>query len=116
MTADLVAFLRAQLDADEQAARAAANLQVDPENGWGIDGRAVTPHIAVVHEDQARRHITRHDPARVLAEVEAKRRIIAEFERCGPTTQGCSGLRFAVEALALPFADREGYRQEWAPK
>jgi hypothetical protein len=88
-------------------------------------------------------HIAEHDPARVLREIDAKRRIIAEHsltvektdaapydsvtgERCpdeysvtcalcgwvsDDPTSGCLTLRL----LALPYADRECYREEWSP-
>ncbi|PZG03975.1 hypothetical protein C1I95_33530 [Micromonospora craterilacus] len=62
-------WLRAQFDEDERVARAAAALQADPENGWGIDGLAITPHIGVIHEDEARQHIARFGPARLPARV-----------------------------------------------
>jgi hypothetical protein len=74
-------------------------------------------------------HIARHDPARVLRDVEAKRRIldlharrednVAErlgftapdmCELCGETWP-CR----TVCLLALPFADHPGYHEEWKP-
>jgi hypothetical protein len=75
------------------------------------------------------RHIVRHDPARVLREVEAKRRILdlhardhecsiysdyrpGEIDSCGYVLDGdCSTVRL----LALPYSDRPGYRDEWRP-
>lgn len=65
-------------------------------------------------------HIARHDPARVLAECEAKRRIMSY----GPTLRRAAGSHERalieyhrwtemVEALALPYADHADYRQEW---
>jgi hypothetical protein len=69
-------------------------------------------------------HIARHDPARVLAEVGAKRRIIDLFAGVAselgdvpvsPYEGYASGLRDAVRLLALPYADRPGYRDEWRP-
>lgn len=54
-------------------------------------------------------HVVAHDPARVLAGCEAKRRIVAmDFERYGE--------QWAVlSALALPYADHPDYREEWRP-
>lgn len=49
-------------------------------------------------------HIARHDPARVLAECEAKRRIVDE-----------SRSRLAMRLVALPYADHPDYREEWKP-
>src|SRR5690554_5666985 len=59
----LVEFLRAQLDEDERVARAA-----DGESYWLDEGDATGDFL---HH---------HDPARVLAEVAAKRRILELHE------------------------------------
>lgn len=58
---DLIAFLNARLDEDEAAARAAA------EHPWTRFGAQTAAQVD---------HIARHDPARVLREVEARRAII----------------------------------------
>lgn len=71
-------------------------------------------------------HIARHDPARVLAECEAKRRIVEEYaERdadvdlmLGPDVtrqRQWSGLHMAVNLLAAVYADHPDYRDEWKP-
>jgi len=72
-------------------------------------------------------HIARHDPARVLREVAAKRRMLDEVVSLidgldadleltkgtqGWTSTGESDLLFKI--LALPYADHEDYRPEWA--
>lgn len=102
---DIVGFLRARLDEDERDAKAArtkhdwteGSESFDEDSGGNLrgDGRSsvndgpslfATP-IVVVHEDwkyppqpyELVEHIARHDPARVLREVEAKRRIV---DRC----------------------------------
>jgi hypothetical protein len=107
---DLVTFLRVRLAEDEAAARA-----------WLPFGN---PDAA------ARDHVARHDPARVLREVDAKRRIIeAAEDASGIDAQLDGQLRVgrrdeAIEpyvgdvilrALALPYADRPDYRDEWRP-
>lgn len=79
-------------------------------------------------------HIVEHDPARVLREIDAKRQVVAQHTPSRPeymphrergcltctTTQAwddkaneanCLTLRL----LALPYADRPGYRPEWRP-
>jgi uncharacterized protein YlaI len=67
VTAELAAFLKARLDEDERTARAA--IRDDPG------------HMFMKHsQPQEIAHIARHDPARVLRDVEAKRRIIDEHE------------------------------------
>jgi hypothetical protein len=74
-------------------------------------------------------HCERFDPARVLAECEAKRRIVEEHARVwvnplhapDPAMQRymhkgrTNGLYFALQALALPYADHPDYREEWRP-
>src|SRR5689334_2114656 len=84
---DLIAFLRARLDEDEAGARAAKQ---DLSGLWTFvqtpGGRSkVTDDLgySVSETDDvdsqpwfAQPHIARWDPARVLAEVEAKRRIV----------------------------------------
>lgn len=69
-------------------------------------------------------HIARHDPARVLADVAAKRRIVSDVQRVthhDPLRQGdyWRGVRDAAEGylrlLSLPYASAPGYRDEWAP-
>jgi len=55
-------------------------------------------------------HIARHDPARVLAEVEAKRRIVA-FAKHLPSVYA----RCVLEPMALPYADHPDYDEAWRP-
>lgn len=87
MSADLVAFLRERLDADGQIARAAAGTGTgrwtqNSDDLYGHTGRVEDEHgEAVVYdegaptEDEAK-HIARWDPARVLADIEAKRNLL----------------------------------------
>jgi hypothetical protein len=94
----------------------------------GTTGRPMPRSYAnsIVEMDSAAAgHIIRHDPARVLAEVAAKRRILDEYERAferrraHPDDMASAGallaLHGAVKLLALPFADRPGFREEWRP-
>lgn len=79
-------------------------------------------------------HIARHDPARVLREVEAKRRIIDDALRYEARIDGEWGCSHdpdeiaagvcpyippdeidALRLLALSYANHPSYRQEWAP-
>lgn len=148
MSNDLVAFIAARLDEDEAAARAAAaGGRWRYEDGdsigawtlydehWNIASLKTYRHETYdyaermpamrdpeyVDADANGRHIARHDPARVLREVDAKRAILeAEQDRVvqeGPLPER---LRDMVETdiikfLALPYADHADYRQEWAP-
>ena len=135
---DLVAFLNARLDEDEQQARAAISGQVDWENGWGesktpgFPGVGIVPHVGRIHEDVQAAHVAKWNPARVLADVEAKRRILAEHAvDAGLFCRTCfdpgtldrypdefSQRRFpcpTLRLLALPFASHPDYRDEWKP-
>jgi hypothetical protein len=118
-TATLAHWLNSQLDADEAAARAAAS-----------EGRAVlgTHGMGLTAWD---RFEDRHDPARVLAQVAAVRRVMELHQRrswsmppqqgrqvlytddrcsCGSASNPCPTLR----ALASMYAGADGWRSEWA--
>jgi hypothetical protein len=78
-------------------------------------------------------HIARWDPARVLAESETKREIVALHEPV-PVTRDHTGCRVSrhdvdrdhvnpgdgpcatLRLLALAFADHSDYRDEWRPR
>lgn len=128
---DLIAFLLARLDEDEQVARAAAELAdagtwaASPEGqvhdpsapGRGWHYLAVGPDHRSL--DDIGVHIARWDPARVLAEVEAKRRMIDERPTGAqfPDMEGGyeSGWEDCFRYLALPYASHPDYREEWRP-
>lgn len=148
MTDDLVAFLRARLDEDEQAALKATDGVADhllPEDRswadptgaltrqaadwvsakWLFSSRVVAKiegwnEISISEGDtKIAEHIARHDPARVLREVEAKRRIIAELwdldegfatDHTAPRTA-----KAVLRLMALPYADHPDYHEDWRP-
>ena len=133
---DLVAFLRARLDEDSAAAKKAApegeawELDNVPEDSARIE--IASPHeweVVVYDEGRPSRgqaeHILRWQPARVLREVEAKRRIVDEYnevrrmDRPEPEPEyavgRAVGLGEAVRLLALPYSDHPDYREEWRP-
>ncbi|MGY0023733.1 DUF6221 family protein [Streptomyces sp. YJ-C3] len=126
---DLAQWLGDQLDEDERIARATEWCAgTRTFNGWDAartdeyewEVRSRNAVIASGLNEEFVHHIVAHDPARVLREIEAKREIIrqADLYLCdsGPgcgyrTKHGHSVLRL----LALPYADRPGYREEWRP-
>jgi len=163
---DLVTWLRAQLDQDEQWARAACQaypyaadrtlpdggvhwrwvggeqwetVVPDPVGTEFVDEECGSVHLATVEEwltgghamprtydggiqeldPSAAGHIIRWDPARVLAEVEAKRAILNEYVLAAadlsPFDEMASGRERAVRAvlrlLALPYSDRPDYEE-----
>lgn len=106
---DLVAFLRARLTEDEQAAHEA--LARTTTSRRMIGGEMVTVSTA----PPAWR--TSAWPAdRVLRDVEAKRRIIdlCDTEIQGDT-DGAVTASSTLYLLALPYADHSDYQEEWRP-
>jgi uncharacterized protein DUF6221 len=128
----LAAFLLARIDDDRRQAEQATpgpwhDVRIDDgTDGWNVEARGAQRtdrDVAVDHarpaEGACRRsdaaHIARWHPARVLAECDAKRRII-ELQR--------SDLRDdpqdweadeVLRLLALPYAGHPDYRAEWRP-
>lgn len=137
MTADLVQFLRARLDEDEQVAQGHEQASA----GWHADDFVMEVRddanagtVASVYRSGDLTHIARHDPARVLADVDAKLRMLEahrrdtqySFSGCitcdvGDNSCGCMGgsaYEYPCETLrllALPYASHPDYRPEWAP-
>lgn len=143
-TPSLIDWLRAQIDEDERLALAASEAPWRrwPEEGAGspslrwsvaLPGQRTgdTAAIATVRAEDSD-HIANWDPARVLAEVQSRRKLIdimlqhaakidGEWGCChGPeaialghcpetSVDGISGLR----ALAEPYRSRPGFREEW---
>jgi hypothetical protein len=137
---ELVAFVRRCLDEDERVALAAQASGTPPwvnrvyaeSDGYNTGSIKDASGYTVVHvEDQTpgfatAEHIARWDPARVLAEVKAKRRILDLYEaacaevRSFVTADQRAAARVAqfqleavITALAQPCAGREGWREEW---
>jgi hypothetical protein len=54
-------------------------------------------------------------PERVLAECEAKRRIVATCTGYEWESTNARGYDEVLELLALPYADHPDYREEWKP-
>lgn len=134
MTDDLVAFLRARLAEDEAVARAATDGPWVPWEGRELNGLGDLIHPVRTPGQMAgsratvvtaswldAEHIARHDPARVMREVEAKRQILTahggdldeQSMFCGHCEHDtpCPTLR----AVAAVYADHPDYRQEWTP-
>lgn len=92
---------------------------------------------------ELRAHIAAHDPARVLREIDSRRQLlalhvitvekadVAPFDSytgernpdeynvtcavCGWASDDRTSACLTLRLLALPYADREGYREEWRP-
>lgn len=138
---ELVQFLRDRLDEDERTALAATPGPWEQSGigdyGWTVSFSRPGAGVEAEDSDQGRAdaaHIARHDPARVLAEVEAKRRMLDEHKPARPEylprrELGCLTCTTAqawdekaneancltLRLLALPYADHPDYCEEWRP-
>ncbi|TKJ25233.1 DUF6221 family protein [Blastococcus sp. CCUG 61487] len=132
MTA-LAEFLLARFTEDEERAREASQRGSRwQESGAGVwaqsrhivasDGTLPRSGYGVADVDgQAVAHVLAWDPARVLAECDAKRLIVDQFRHHeagvlivrGDPINYRSALLFALRALALPYADHPDYQEEW---
>jgi hypothetical protein len=126
----LVEFLRARLIEDETTALAADGDSIEAIPLYegvgyltlrGDHADRYTGELPATLAD----HVARHDPARILSEVRAKRRILAEvvpeIDGMEDRIDGEWGAGDPAEResmallrlLALPYADHPDYRAEW---
>lgn len=125
-------FVRARLDDDQRMA--AAHRQHSPS--WDFDDAANEIRdalnagtVAFVPHAADGEHMARHDPARALVEVHAKRRMIDNYEMMLHAAQTepvphpemlavyemkAATWHTALRLLALSYADHPDYRPEWA--
>jgi len=104
---DLIAFLRARLDEDEQAIRT-----------W----ESACWHLEACNDTGG--YLERFDERRMLAEVEAKRRLIDVLRSYEPDTewdtqpdigQRANNVAGALRRLAQLYSEHPDYRPEWRP-
>ncbi|MDJ0345226.1 DUF6221 family protein [Streptomyces sp. H10-C2] len=151
MSDDLVEFLRARLAEDAEVARLAHATDPAPwyedvgEGSYtnqreGVDGVGLVraaDNVGLWDREASctlsmtaatATHVARHDPARVLAEVDVKRRMLDEYDQAlaqrvelANTPHSIEGsvrlltaLRF-VKLLAVPCFDHPDYLAEWRP-
>lgn len=149
---DLAQWLRGQLDDDEAAAEACLplHLRVGRFRGAEVPRWRITKSgTGIIDEDggtlRAQQifpaeadHVIRHDPARVLREIDAKRGLLklllseghAALRPGGSTEIYCGAdygtgdpcecgrderMSKCLRLLALPYADRPGYKDAWRP-
>jgi len=104
----LAEFLLARIAEDEVVARAA---MVDD----GLIRAAIRANDAAKGRAADVAHIARHDPARVLAECEAKRRIMGLHNPCDDWSFGDASNCPELSVLASVYADHAYYHDEWRP-
>ncbi len=132
----LTEFLLARIAEEEAVSRAAVEgpwdtmtqETADGENIYFTVDTASGDPILDLHESGAlgrstSEHIARWDPARVLAECEAKRRIVEAHLSSEAWCDHCSGGELmgnpdgcpTLRLLALPYADHADYDESWRP-
>lgn len=118
-TLTLTDFLLARLVEDEVIARAAVAGPWEFENAPDGFPPMVTTSTGIAVADTFDKprlpdaaHIARHNPARVLADVAAKRRIVELLGPVANVGRGINGGEVAL-ALAQPYADHPDFREAW---
>jgi hypothetical protein len=134
---DLAEFLLARISEDEEAAQNAGGTGerwrsgATPSTGGWYDWFAPgdRPQAWVkrgnAHDKDTVDHVVRHDPARVLAESDARRRVVNMCEAVGPdlahvevSSAPADREELAggtLRALAVAYAGHPDYRPEWRP-
>ena len=125
-----IAFLDARMDEDEAAAKVAAGV-AGPDWTWetglsageatdyvtGTDGTLLLDTLGGIESEAP--HVARHDPARVLREVEAGRALIAEYRRALEKAPGnrplLNTLRRLISSRAAVWSDHPDYDPAWRP-
>lgn len=116
---ELVAWYRQQLDDDERASKNAG--WDDPQ--WFFEpsrARVVTSkqRTVVSHSDGSwmlesdGHHIARHDPAAVLADVAAKKKLLAALEDMAQDEYNPWAWNH-IAILASAYRHRPGWKQKW---
>lgn len=125
---DLVAFLTARLDERQAAADAATpgpwSRGVDNLGDPYVEGANghLIADLPFCHEHDDRReldaaHIAANDPAYMLADVAAKRQIIAlaDSHAVLDSHGAWVTVREVLQLLALPYADHPDFQGSWRP-
>lgn len=134
MSDDLAGWLLEQIAEDEQTARdvprgPAWDVAEAKPGKWGdstpdtelIGGGKLIARFAEEYGGYLNAlHAERWDPARVLVECDAKRKIIARYLHCKTyisQSAAVPALYDTLRELAEPYAKagRPGYREEWKP-
>jgi hypothetical protein len=113
-----VAFLNARLDEDEAIAKTAAGRRRQLGGTWtfinNAEGIRSGDGVTVVRRTwpQEAAHIVRWDPARVLADVQAKRAMLPHLVVEGHPLGYCDRC-MCLRLLASVWADHPEFDQSW---
>lgn len=128
----IVEFIEARLDEDEEAARDAAGWDqsgsVRDPGVWcreGVNSVIDSSRRLVIYgdgpapEDSQVQHIVRQNPARVLREVAAKRKMLGMLAPSWPhdddryTLGWQDAVWIALKTLASAYSDHPDYQEDW---
>lgn len=129
---DLVQWLRAQLDADAELSASGETWTAFDESTQGtrrVDVDHSFERVVACTRAWRGLHIAEHDPARVLREIDTKRRILRDLEQAELTltaaepgtsahdlmTGAVNTLRRTARLHAEAYDQRPGYREGWRP-
>ena len=146
MTTNLVQFLRDRYDEEAALAASGETWSAFDESTQGtrrVDVDHSFERVVACTRAWRGEHIARHDPARTLREIEAKRQVLKEYTKAAETMEELAVRRERLKAsgqdvfmtemerasaihkrdvlhgvlqiLALPYSDHPAYRQEWRP-
>ncbi|WP_433241476.1 DUF6221 family protein [Streptosporangium sp. CA-135522] len=124
----LIAFLRARWGEEEADARLASAVygkswwwnpafglvKGDPDDSEATSIFSLGEETVAEVWSEVGPHIARHDPARVLRDIEAKWRMLelAQDMLASPIEPGAGQ---DLRLFALPYADHSDYQPEWKP-
>jgi hypothetical protein len=128
----LMAFIEARLADDERLAQAITGKEWHEGSAWlrdmihPLQSQLIDrPHFIPMITEEDIRHIARHDPARVLREVAAKRGLLERarrHQRWAETTPASAFKALATASqimlsfMASVWSDHPDYLPEWAPE
>ena len=124
---DIARWLGQQLDEDERIAQAAPRGPWSAEVSGSIvagDGGRMVPSVGGAQDGQPIRwrevpaveHILAHDPARVLREIDAKRRTLIRCQEAllSPSPMLVHFAKQTVREMAIGYSYRPGYAEALA--
>lgn len=125
MSRELLDFLRDRLQDDEDYAHNAYADHNDAGPNWyeqwsGALNIGEKEDLVLTNDSAVSRFMARHDPARILREVEAKRALLDDYERfVAERRRMMNGwdsypeVSPVLTAFAAVYADHPQYRDEW---
>ncbi len=129
MALNIIDFINARLDEDEKAAKAAtpspwnlrlheADDKIMTESGDALIDAKSYEEVVIEVSDEDLSHISRHDPARVLREVAAKREVLDVCKHVHGHVSGNETADNLAESVLMSLANawstHADFKPEWA--